>query len=131
MNDFEEISVYKKKKASNVSKSKKKSNHKHDYQECLIEYPLENYLKNDQFKEKVSVCNATYCKICGKLNDSKFHNAIKEWNESLNHFVYRSLTNEERKEQYKDLPYFKIKTPFQDYIPISEINNNDFDIEKE
>lgn len=131
MNDFEEISTYKKKKASNISKSKKKSNHKHNYQECLIEYPLKIYFNIDNRDEQTAICNASYCSICGKLNGSKIQDTIKEWNNYFNRYVYRDLTKEERKERYKDLPYFKIETPFQEYIPISEINNHDFDIAKE
>lgn len=39
MNQYEaEIPKYLKQKESNVSKAKKKSKHKHHYEECLIQY---------------------------------------------------------------------------------------------
>ncbi len=117
--NMEDISVYKKKKASNVSKSKKKSNHKHDYKECLIEYPLKIYFNINNRGEQTGICNARYCSICGKLNGSKYHDTIKEWNSSFNRYVCRGLTKEERKEKYKALPYFKLETPFQEYVSIN------------
>lgn len=47
MNQYEaEIPKYLKQKESNVSKAKKKSKHKHHYEECLIQKQIHIYRKN-------------------------------------------------------------------------------------
>lgn len=104
---------YKKKTQSNVSKSKNKSKHKHIYKECLCEYSFEKY------KGLPSIYNMRYCTICGKLDSSQYHDTIKEWNSSFNQYVYRALSNEEKLEKYKDLPYIKINNLLQKYIPLT------------
>lgn len=38
--DEQEISKYKKSTESNISKSNRKVKHKHQYKECLIQYPI-------------------------------------------------------------------------------------------
>lgn len=59
-----EIPKYFKSTESNISKSNRKSKHKHHYEECLIQYEStfagKNYLNTGLY---------TYCTICGKINE--------------------------------------------------------------
>lgn len=60
----DEIPKYLKQKESNTSKSNRKSKHKHQYEECLIQYPItfagKSYTKTGLYN---------YCTICGKIGD--------------------------------------------------------------
>lgn len=59
-----EIPKYIKQKESNISKSNRKSKHKHQYEECLIQYPItfagKSYTKTGLYN---------YCTICGKIGN--------------------------------------------------------------
>ena len=59
-----EISRYKKRKESSTSKAKVKSNHKHDYQRCLIDTRIPG-VQHD------SILVANVCGICGKVKLSQ------------------------------------------------------------
>ena len=60
----DEIPKYLKQKESNISKSNRKSKHKHQYKECLIQYPIifagKNHIKAGLYN---------YCTICGKIGN--------------------------------------------------------------
>lgn len=95
-----EIEKYKKKKPSSVSKSRAKSNHKHDKEECLLTYNGNFYL-------------ASYCPICGKI-----HNWIRP-TIKIETGGYRMLTNEEIGKRYKEkLEQFDVDNLWNKYIPI-------------
>lgn len=81
---------YRKKKDSSVSKFKVKSNHKHQYEQCLLICP------NHVFR-------ASYCTLCGKVRGIKFFET-----ESIGHRLLRMLTAEEMFERYSDLERFEI-----------------------
>lgn len=78
----QEVAKYKKKKMSNTSKSKCKSNHKHQNVECLF--------REDKTKR---LFLGTYCCICGKVynivlpteNSESFSRLLKE-DEILNKY---------------------------------------------
>ena len=89
MLDLEEPK-YRKKKDSSVSKSKVKSNHKHQYEQCLLVCPSH-------------VFRASYCTLCGKVRGIKFFET-----ESIGHGLLRMLTSEEVLERYNDLERFEI-----------------------
>lgn len=60
-----EIPKYLKSTESNISKSNRKSKHKHHYEECLIQ-------NKSIFAGKKAHLNTglyTYCTICGKINE--------------------------------------------------------------
>ena len=61
-----EIPKYKKSKKSNISKSNHKSKHKHQYEECLIQY-------DSTFVGKIirHTRLTGYCTICGKIGSVK------------------------------------------------------------
>ena len=61
-NNYEqEIPKYMKQKESDISKASKKSKHKHEYAECLIQYKIDKYYGT------IVTCLASYCTICGKI----------------------------------------------------------------
>lgn len=99
----DEIEKYKKRKKSNISKSDRKSKHKHEYKDCLL-------IEKDKKPHK-----AKYCKICGKIDDVKFFETTK-----LNEHFYRQLTYEEVFEKYKDLEKFYVDSVWDKYVGISK-----------
>lgn len=101
-----EIPKHRKKKPSSTSKSKEKSNHKHEYVECL----LINKESNKPYK-------AIYCKVCGKIYDVKMFETI-EINECSNRC--RLMNNEEIFEKYKDLEKYYVEDIWQKYVSISK-----------
>lgn len=58
----QEIPKYLKQKESNISKSNRKSKHKHHYEECLIQNPFSFARKNS-----IHTQLSSYCIICGKI----------------------------------------------------------------
>lgn len=76
-----------KKKETSKSKSSRKSNHKHKYEDCLV---IEEDNNNKPYK-------AMYCTICGKLNN------IETPVISHPNGYYQILSKKEIYEKYKDL----------------------------
>ena len=83
-NSDSEIPKYLKHKESNVSKAKKKSKHKHQYEECLVQY-RRNFKSNiftQEEKNKIHTSLSGYCTVCGKikgyLQNGKYHTEIEE-----------------------------------------------------
>ena len=78
-----EIPKYLKSTESNISKSNRKSKHKHHYEECLIQYKWN--FKNNAFtqeeKERIHTSLCSYCTICGKIGgiikNSKYQEEIE------------------------------------------------------
>lgn len=104
MSNYEEIPKHRKKKDSFTSKSSSKSKHKHDYsKECLL-------ITNDDNHPHY----ATYCSICGKIENVKFFESEKE-----DSGYYRILDVEEVYEKYKNLEKIYLDDIWQKYIPIS------------
>lgn len=98
----EEIGKYKKKKESNISKSKRKSNHKHEYKDCLL---IDK--ENKPHKSK-------YCSICGKIYDVKFFETEKS------EYGYRVLDDDEVFKKYKDLERFYVDSIWDKYVILSK-----------
>lgn len=94
-----EIEKYQKKKPSSVSKSRAKSNHKHDKKECLLIKNATPYL-------------ASYCTICGKINNWKMPTIKIETG------GYRMLNSQEVFAMYSELEQFKVDNLWNKYIPI-------------
>lgn len=96
----DEKARYRKKKRSDLSKAKARSNHKHIKKACLL------------------ICNtkhvyyANYCIICGKIINWE----IPMEKESG---YYRELSREEIFERYNGLECKEITDIFDKYIPIS------------
>ena len=105
--DCEEVGKHRKSKESNVSKSNKKSNHKHSYAEAII------VSKTYGNKDHASV--GEYCTICGKLKIT--HYFITVPCKSGGHLV---VDNDKVIEMYGHLPKFRVDDVFQDFIDIEK-----------
>ena len=104
MKNFDnEIPKYIKKKESSVSKSKEKSNHKHEYVDCLF------IINKDNRPHK-----GTYCRICGKIGDISFFEL-----EEFESRFWRLLDTDEIFEKYKDLEKIYIEDIFQKYVVLN------------
>ena len=98
MYENNEIPKYKKKK-NNSSLSKKRSDHKHDYEKVIIENFLGNYVW--EYRSK----------ICGRFKSENFTNRekglLKEtFDGKMNRVVYRSLSIPEIHIKYPDVRVF-------------------------
>ena len=100
--DNNEIPKYRKKKSSK-SKSASKSDHKHQYDDCLL------------VDDKNRPHKAEYCKICGKINNVKMFET-----ERIDGGRFRMLTDDEIFQKYKDLEQFQVKDMWDKYVTISE-----------
>ena len=96
-----EVHKHIKKKESSVSKSKEKSDHKHEYVDCL-------FIKDD-YPQK-----GTYCKICGKIGDISFFE-LEEFESGF----FRILDAGEVFKKYKDLEKIYIEGVFQKYVVLN------------
>ena len=121
-----EIPKYLKQKESNISKSNRKSKHKHHYEECLIQY-------RSTFIGKTHLNTGlyTYCTICGKINERFKENKsivkdyIREVNSPIGKYkCYSRISDEELYEKYHDkLPVFFVEDIFKEKYVDLEQNN--------
>lgn len=128
INQYEtEIPKYYKSAESNVSKSNRKSKHKHQYEECLIQYNFDFVGKNH-----LITCLHSYCTICGKIG-GKFkgsNSIVKDYRRTVDTPIgkcYSHITSEELYERYHDkIPVFFIKDIYrQKYIVLEQNNKSD------
>lgn len=94
----EEIPKHRKKKQSSVSKAERKSDHKHEYADCLLIDSENRPIK------------AQYCTICGKIIDVQFFETVRVEQ------GYRMLDSEEIYQKYKDLPQFMVNSVWDKYV---------------
>ena len=120
-----EIPKYLKQKENNISKSNRKSRHKHQYEECLIQY-------RSTFAGKTCLNTGlyTYCTICGKINERFKENKsiVKDYIREVNSPIekcYSRISDEELYEKYNDkLPVFFVEDFFKEKCVDLEQNNN-------
>ena len=110
--NYDEESKYRKKTDSNISKSQRKTKHKHRYKGCLIKYSFK-YLGETYYR----VNPASYCTICGKIGDNILHRPVTD--------KLKMLNTEEILKMNKDLKVFEIKDIRQKYVVLSDIQNGD------
>ena len=106
-----EIPKYLKQRESNISKSNRKSKHKHHYEECLIQYHLPR-------STRTYILLYSYCIICGKIGDKfKEDTPIGK--------CYSLITDEELYEKYHDkLPVFFVEDIYKEkYVDLKQNNN--------
>ena len=122
-----EIPKYLKQKESNISKSNRKSNHKHHYEECLIQY-------RSTFIGKTHLNTGlyTYCTICGKINERFKENKsiVKDYIREVNSPIckckcYSCISDEELYEKYHNkLPVFFVVDIYKEkYVDLKQNNN--------
>lgn len=129
----QEIPKYLKSAESDVSKSNRKSKHKHQYEECLIQYKW-NFKSNaftQEEKKRIHTSLSSYCTICGKIGgiikNSKYQKEIdvlqKQRQTGSNFWI--SLSGEEIYKMYHDkLPVFFVDNIFKEkYVDLGQNNN--------
>lgn len=117
-----EIPKYLKSTESDVSKSNRKSKHKHQYEECLIQYESTFVGKT----RRHTILNA-YCTICGKIGSVK----NRKYETELEHLrklrqgdskSYVFISDEEIYERYHDkMPVFFVENIFKEkYVDLEQ-----------
>lgn len=119
-----EIPKYLKSTESDISKSNYKSKHKHQYEECLIQYKStfagKNYLNTGLY---------TYCTICGKINERvKWNKSIvKDYIGEVDSPIeeckcYSRISDKELYEKYHDkLPVFFLEDIYKEkYVDLKQ-----------
>jgi hypothetical protein len=111
MDNFnQEIPKYKKNTGSNISKIKKRSKHKHQYEECLIQYNMKIGLISKPTALTTSL--GSYCTICGKIGDrfKKENSIVKDYRRIVETPIgrcYQMISSEELYEKYHNkMPVF-------------------------
>lgn len=129
-----EILKYLKQKESNISKSNRKSKHKHQYEECLIQYKW-NFKSNvftQEEKERIHTLLCSYCTICGKIGGIIKNSKCQEEIETLqkqrqigNNF-WISISGEEIYKMYHDkLPVFFVEDIYKEkYVDLEQTERN-------
>lgn len=119
-----EIPKYLKSTESNISKSNRKSKHKHHYEECLIQYHL---LKNT----RIYTLLHSYCTICGKIGDRFKENKsiVKDYRRTIDTPIgecYSLISDEELYKKYHDkLPVFFVEDIYKEkYVDLEQSCNS-------
>ena len=120
-----EIPKYLKQKESNISKSNRKSKHKHHYEECLIQYNLKIRLIN---KPPVLITSlGSYCTICGKIGDrfKEDKSIVKDYRRTVDTPIgkcYQMISSEELYKRYHNkLPVFFVEDYWKDgYVDLKQ-----------
>lgn len=119
-----EIPKYLKSTGSDISKSNRKSKHKHQYEECLIQYPI-----TFAGRTHISTKLYGYCSICGKIGsvkNGKYKVELEQLERSRqdNSNFLITISGEEIYERYHNkLPIFYIEDSFADYVVLERENN--------
>lgn len=119
-----ETPKYHKATESNTSKSNRKSKHKHQYEECLIQYSI-------AFAGRTFINTKLYgyCTICGKIGsvkNGKYKAELEQLEKSRqdNSNFLIAISGEEIYERYHNkLPVFYIEDSFADYVVLEKKNN--------
>ncbi len=122
--DEQEIPKYKKSTESNISKSNRKAKHKHQYKECLIQYPI-----SFAGKDRIQTHLCSYCIICGKIGDRVKNSIVKDYIRSEEYSIgifYSVMSGTELYEEYHNrMPVFFVKDMFERYVNWKENDNSD------
>ena len=118
-----EIPKYLKSTESNISKSNRKSKHKHHYEECLIQYPI-------AFAGRTHISTKLYgyCSICGKIGsvkNGKYKTELEQLEKSRqdnSNFLITISGEEIYKRFHNKLPIFYIEDSFADYVVLEREN---------
>ena len=117
----QEVPKYHRQKKNNISKSNRKSKHKHQYEECLIQY------KNDFIKKTIVTKLSSYCTVCGKIGRRFDENKtiVKDYKREIDSPFPRYkctsiISGDELYERYRDkMPVFFVKNIYNDkYIEL-------------
>ena len=120
-----EIPKYLKSTESNISKSNRKSKHKHHYEGCLIQYQFSFAGKNNI---QTQLCS--YCTICGKIGDRLKDSIVKDYIKPELHnrrTIYSVMSGTELYEKYHNkIPVFFVGDIFKEkYVDLEQSSNPD------
>nr|DAE26094.1 MAG TPA: hypothetical protein [Siphoviridae sp. ctEkS11] len=128
-----DITKYLKQKESNISKSNRKSKHKHHYEECLIQnkWNFKSNVFTQEEKERIHTSLCSYCTICGKIGgiikNSKYQEEIEtlQKQRQIGSNFWISILGEEIYKMYHDkLPVFFIDNIFTEkYVNLKQNYN--------
>ena len=116
---------YRKQTESNVSKAAKKSKHKHQYEECLIQYKLPFGAK-----DKVHIGLQSYCIICGKLGNrfNEDKSIVVDYRTKINAPIgmcWKLISDEELYEKYHNMmPVFFVDDLSNGYVNLEQLEQN-------
>ena len=125
----DDITKYRKKKESNVSKSNKKSKHKHNYVECFIIY---DFPFNGKISKMINL--SSYCDVCGKIGSTLLNGKIRsQYTDSYSYIGNKKYispwTNKinEIYEKHKDeIPTFHIEDIFKEsFVDLTQFNEEE------
>lgn len=122
-----EIPKYLKPTESDASKSNCKSKHKHQYEECLIQYPS-TFLGNN----RINIGLYSYCSICGKINTKlkEDQSIVKDYRRKSTDTICGKtysyiISGDELYEKYHDkLPVFFVEDIYKEKCVDLEQNDN-------
>lgn len=120
-----EIPKYLKSTESNISKSNRKSKHKHQYEECLIQYQFSFAGENNI---QTQLCS--YCTICGKIDGRLKDSIVKDYIKPELHnrrTIYSVMSGTELYEKYHNkIPVFFVGDIFKEkYVDLEQSSNPD------
>lgn len=106
------IEKHKKRRDGNVSKASRKSEHKHEYAECLLVYPFD-FLG----RKELSVSLSSYCKFCGKLGYKfkKEDSVVKDYT--------RINVRANGKKSYSTMPPSELLEKYKSVLPVFNISD--------
>lgn len=129
-----EVGKYRKQTESNISKSNRKSKHKHYYEECLIQYKwnFKSNIFSQEQKDKIHTSLQSYCTICGKIGDrfKEENSIVKDYRRIVETPIgrcYQMISSEELYEKYHDkIPVFFVEDIFKDkYVDLEQNYNSE------
>ena len=113
-----DIQKYLKSTESNISKSNRKSKHKHQYKECLIQYNMKIGLISKPTALTTSL--GSYCTICGKIGDrfKEENSIVKDYRRIVETPIgrcYQMIPSEELYEKYHNkMPVFFVEDIYKE-----------------
>lgn len=123
--EFEqEIPKHRKNTGSNISKTSKKSKHKHHYEECLLRHESNYFGKNH-----IHTTLNSYCSICGKIGGKLKDTIVDDYYKTGMLFngekYYSIISGDELYKEYRDrLPVFFVnENMIRGYVDLAEGNN--------
>ena len=102
--DYSQLDEIPRHKKKSKAKTPKKSQHKHTYKPCVIEYPLDWYKKEHERSGEKQFSIGTYCAICGKIGE------LKRW--------YHTENESELNPETRTLPIFWTEDFFPKYVEL-------------